>query len=99
MEPVERSGAMPPRPFAESWTKVGAAVAAIAFLPFARGLLSGSCFYFRDLVVTFFPFRLFALDGLRAGDVRFWSAYTHEGEPLPMPALSYPLELLQLLWP
>jgi len=46
-----------------------AIVAAVAFLPFARGLLAGQAFFFRDLSLHFFPLRRFALEGLRAGEL------------------------------
>src|SRR5437667_10216026 len=78
---------------------VATVVAAVAALPFARGLLSGHAFYFRDLSLHCFPLRRFALDGLRAGELRYWNPYLHEGIPSPFPPLSYPLELLQLLRP
>lgn len=75
------------------------AVAAVALVPFARGLLSGRAFYFRDLSLHFFPLRRFALEGLRAGELRLWNPYVHEGIPLALPALGYPPDLLQLLRP
>ena len=78
---------------------VGAAVALAALLPFARGLLLGRSLYFRDLSLQFLPLRIFALEGLRAGELRQWNPFTHEGEPLAPPALTYPLDLLQLLRP
>jgi hypothetical protein len=78
---------------------VAAAVAFAALLPFARGLLLGRSLYFRDLSLQFMPLRLFALEGLRGGELRQWNPYTHEGEPLAPPALAYPLDLLQLLRP
>jgi hypothetical protein len=74
-------------------------VAAVAFLPFLRGTLAGHAFYFRDLARHFFPLRLFALTGLRQGELRHWNPLTHEGEPLALPALGYPLDLLGLLRP
>ena len=78
---------------------VAAAVAVVAALPFARGLLSGHAFFFRDLSLHFFPLRRFALDGLRAAELRYWNPYLHEGIPSPFPPISYPIELLQLLHP
>src|SRR5438093_12469322 len=78
---------------------VAAAVAVVAALPFARGLSSGHAFFFRDLSLHFFPLRRYALDGLRAAELRYWNPYLHEGIPSPFPPLSYPLELLQLLRP
>jgi hypothetical protein len=78
---------------------VAGVVAAVAALPFARGLLSGHAFFFRDLSLHFFPLRRFALDGLRAAELRYWNPYLHEGIPSPFPPISYPLELLQLLRP
>jgi hypothetical protein len=76
-----------------------ALVALVAFLPFARGVLSGASLYFRDLSLHFFPLRRFALDGLRTGELRFWNPYVHEGVPLTLPPLGYPLDLLALAWP
>lgn len=78
---------------------VAAVVAVAALLPFARGLLLGRSLYFRDLSLQFMPLRRFALEGLRAGELRYWNPYTHEGEPLLPPPVSYPLDLLQLLRP
>ena len=77
----------------------GAAVALVALLPFLRGLASGASFYFRDLALYFLPMRRFALEGLAAGEVRFWNPYVHEGVPLSLPAVGYPVDLLQLLRP
>jgi hypothetical protein len=78
---------------------VAALVGFVAFLPFVRGTLSGASLYFRDLSLYFLPLRRFALEALRAGHVPFWNPYLHEGEPLSLPALGYPLDLLQLLRP
>ena len=80
----------------EAW--VYAAVAAAAFLPFLRGVALGHAFYFRDLSRQFFPMRRFVIDGLRAGELRFWNPYVMEGEPVP-PPISYPLDLVQALLP
>jgi hypothetical protein len=76
-----------------------AAVASVALLPFVRGLAAGATFYFRDLGRHFLPLRAFVVEGLRSGDVRFWNPYVHEGEPLAVPPISYPLDLLQVLIP
>jgi hypothetical protein len=76
-----------------------ALVGAVAFVPFARGALSGASLYFRDLSLYFLPLRRLALDGLRAGEVRFWNPYLHEGVPLSLPSVGYPVDLLQLLRP
>jgi hypothetical protein len=77
----------------------GALVALVAVAPFLRGILSGASFYFRDLSLHFLPLRRFALEGLRAGEVRFWNPLVHEGVPLSLPALGYPVDLLQILKP
>lgn len=77
----------------------GLLIAVVALLPFARGLLSGASFYFRDLGRHFFPHRLFVAEGLRAGEVRYWLPWVHEGERLPVPPVSYPVDLLQALAP
>jgi hypothetical protein len=77
----------------------GALVALVALVPFLRGLASGASFYFRDLSLYFLPIRRFALAGLAAGEVRFWNPLVHEGVPLSLPALGYPVDLLQLLRP
>ena len=74
-------------------------VALFSLLPFLRGLASGASFYFRDLSLYFLPVREFALEGLAAGEVRFWNPYVHEGVPLSLPAIGYPVDLLQLLRP
>lgn len=78
---------------------VAAVVAVAALLPFARGLLLGRSLYFRDLSLQFMPLRRFVLEGLGDGELRYWNPYTHEGEPLAPPPVSYPLDLLQLLRP
>ena len=76
------------------------AVALVSVAPFARGLASGATFYFRDLSRHFFPVRRFVAEGLRAGEVRYWLPWVHEGEPLPLPPpVSYPVDLLQVLAP
>jgi hypothetical protein len=76
-----------------------ALVTVLALFPLLRGLASGASFYFRDLSLYFLPMRRFALDGLAAGEVRFWNPYVHEGVPLSVPAVGYPVDLLQLLRP
>jgi hypothetical protein len=68
-------------------------------LPFLAGLLAGHCFYFRDLSLQFFPLRRFVVEGLRAGELRFWNPYVHEGVPLALPPVAYPFDLLQGLLP
>lgn len=78
---------------------VSALVAAIAFLPFARAMISGQSFFYRDLARQFFPLRRFILEGLLAGEVRYWNPYVHEGEPLTLLPISYPPDLLQALLP
>jgi len=75
------------------------AVALAAFLPFLRGALQGASFYFRDLSVQFFPVRRFAVEGLRAGQLRYWNPYAYEGVALSPLPLGYPLDLLQALRP
>lgn len=77
----------------------GILVMAATLLPFLRGLLAGHCFYFRDLSLQFFPLRRFAVEGLRAGELRFWNPYVHEGVPLALPPVAYPFDLLQGLLP
>jgi len=76
-----------------------AAAAAIAVLPFLRGLALGNSFYFRDLAGQFFPFRRFISEGLRHGELRYWNPLSYEGSPLSAPPLAYPLDLLQVLVP
>ena len=85
------SGAARPWPYA--------AVAAVAALPFLRGPLAGQPLYFRDLALHFLPLRRFVLEGLARGELRFWNPYAHEGEPLALPPIAYPFELLALLRP
>lgn len=82
-----------------AWWAAAAAVSTVCALPFLQGLLTGRSFYFRDLAGQFLPTRLFVLDGLRHGQLRFWNPYNHEGIPLPFLPIGYPLELLQLLRP
>lgn len=73
--------------------------ALVALLPFAQGLLSGHSFFFRDLAGQFYPHRLLALAGLLHGRAGYWNPFTHEGEPLPLLPLGYPVDFLQLLLP
>jgi hypothetical protein len=61
--------------------------------------VGGGAFFFRDLSLYFFPLRRFVAEGLRQGQARWWNPYVHEGEPLAVPAIGYPLDLLQALWP
>jgi hypothetical protein len=77
----------------------GGATAFVTFLPFLPGVLTGQALYFRDLSLYFFPLRRFIASGLRAGALYWWNPYVHEGEPLALPALGYPLDLLHALWP
>src|SRR5262245_50231434 len=72
--------------------------ALVAFLPFLRGAFLRHAFFFRDLSRHFFPHRRFVLDALASGHIPYWNPLLHEGEPLGLPAISYPLDLLQLLW-
>src|SRR5260221_6276215 len=72
--------------------------ALVAFLPFLRGALSGQCFYFRDLSRQFFPLHRFATEGLVRGNLRCWNRFIHEGAPLPLPPLAYPVDLLHVLF-
>jgi hypothetical protein len=74
-------------------------VGVVSFLPFARGLLSGASFYFRDLSRQFFPFRRFAAEGLARGELRYWDPLVHEGEPLSLLPLGYPPDLLHAVLP
>jgi hypothetical protein len=76
-----------------------AAVAAVAAIVFVRGPFSGHPLYFRDLSLYFFPLRRFVLEGLRSGALRFWNPFVHEGEPLALPPIAYPFDLLELLRP
>lgn len=80
-------------------TGIYALTALLALLPFARGVLSGQCLYFRDLSRLFFPLRRFTVEGLLGGEVRYWNPFLHEGVPLLLPPLSYPLDLLQVFLP
>jgi hypothetical protein len=75
------------------------AVAAVAFAPFARGLLLGRCLYFRDLAINFFPPRRFVVEGLLRGELWYWNPFLHEGVPVTLPPLAYPLGLLEALVP
>ena len=91
---------MSPRARERSVRAASAALAAVvAFLPFLRGTLASACLYFRDLSLHFLPLRRFALERLRAGEVAFWNPYVHEGVPLSLPAIGYPLDLAGLLRP
>jgi hypothetical protein len=78
---------------------LAAIVGVVAFLPFAKGLLAGRSLFFRDLSRQFFPFRRFVVEGLLSGELRFWNPLVHEGEPLSVPPISYPLDLLHVLVP
>jgi hypothetical protein len=74
-------------------------VAAAALLPFARGLLAGHSFFFRDLSTYFFPLRRFLLQGVLEGQLVYWNPFAHEGAPLTLTPLGYLPDLLQLLRP
>ena len=74
-------------------------VAAVASLPFVRGVAAGHAFFFRDLSRQFFPMRRFALEGILQGELRFWNPLLHEGEPVSLPPVSYLPDLLQLVRP
>src|SRR5438874_8607749 len=92
----------PPRAGAgrrSSWAAALAVAMAAAALPFLRGVAAGHVLYFRDLAVFVYPFRLYAVEGLRAGALRYWDPYVHEGVPLAHPPAGYPPDLLQVLWP
>jgi hypothetical protein len=82
---------------AERWLFL--AVATVAFAPFARGLLLGRCLYFRDLAINFFPPRRFVALGLLRGELRYWNPFLHEGVPVTLPPLAYPVGLLEALAP
>ena len=86
------------RPGDRASVLAAAVAAAVAFLPFLRGVAAGHVLYFRDLAVLFHPYRQYAAEGLRAGQARFWDPYVHEGVPLVYPPVGYPLDLLQALW-
>ena len=75
------------------------AAAGVAFAPFARGVAAGHVLYFRDLAVLFYPFRQYVAEGLRAGQLRYWDPWVHEGVPLLYPPLAYPVDLLHGFWP
>jgi len=95
MPEMPRSGAR-----ARRGTALALAIAAsVSFLPFLRGVAAGHVLYFRDLSVLFHPFRQYVIEGLRAGELRYWDPYVHEGVPLLYPPLGYPIDLLQVLWP
>jgi hypothetical protein len=89
----------PPPTSRRAWIRAGFLVGVLAFLPFARGLLLGHAFYFRDLSISFFPTRLFQVEGLRHGEARYWNPYVHEGEQVLIPPISYPFDLAQILKP
>src|SRR5437762_1066522 len=81
-----------------AWAAATVVAVLAAALPFLRGVAAGHVLYFRDLSVLFHPFRLYVIEGLRAGQLRYWDPYVHEGVPLLYPPLAYPLDLLQALW-
>jgi hypothetical protein len=71
----------------------------VSLVPFARGLALGQSFFFRDLSGIFIPFREYVVEGVRAGELRYWNDLDHEGVPLPYPPVSYPFDLLQAVLP
>ncbi len=77
---------------------LGAAVLAalISLLPFARGLVQGHSFFFRDLARYFFPMRRFYTEGLLKGELRLWNPLVNEGSS-DMALCFYPGDLLQLV--
>jgi hypothetical protein len=88
-----------PQAFREKWQTIaaGSIAALLAFVPFARSVLRGESFYFRDLALYFFPVRRFVVEGLRGFEVRFWNPYVHGGAPVALPPIGYPVDLLQVL--
>ncbi|MCU0242360.1 MAG: hypothetical protein MUF51_08040, partial [Vicinamibacteria bacterium] len=74
-------------------------LALICMLPFAPGLLQGGSFYFRDLGRYFLPIRLLAYEGFLRGEIRDFNPYLHEGVPLGLPTLAYPIDWLPILCP
>ncbi len=76
-----------------------AVAAGVALLPFVRSLVAGECFFFRDAARTFFPLKRYVAESLRAGEMRFWNPYLHEGVALHLSPISYPLDLLHALRP
>jgi hypothetical protein len=82
----------------KAWAIAVAVAALAAAAPFVHGILAGQVLYFRDLAVLFHPYRQYVVAGLRAGELRYWDPYVHEGVPLLYPPLAYPLDLLQALW-
>jgi hypothetical protein len=77
---------------------VAALAALLALAPFLRTLALGESFFFRDITRTFFPVRRYVAEGLRQGEWRFWNPLVHEGVPLHLGPLTYPVDLLQALW-
>src|SRR4051794_21199517 len=73
--------------------------AGVAFLPFVRGVVAAHVLSSRALAVLSHPSRQYVVEGLRAGQVRFWDPYVHEGVPLLYPPIAYPFDLLQAAWP
>src|SRR5206468_1010739 len=68
-----------------------------ALLPDLRALRGDLIYRFRDLLIAFYPLRLFAARELRAGRLPAWNPYLHEGT-FALPAL-YPADLLLSLHP
>jgi hypothetical protein len=81
-----------------AWALAITVAALIAALPFVRGIAMGRVLYFRDLGVLFYPYRQYVVEGLRAGELRYWDPYVHEGVALLYPPLAYPVDLLQAFW-
>jgi hypothetical protein len=74
-----------------------ALAAAASLVPHLAALVPARSYYFRDFTVTFYPLRLFQARELAAGRWPFWNPYVQEGTfALPV---SYPLDLLHVLWP
>lgn len=78
---------------------LAAGVALVTLLPFARGLLTGQSFFFRDLAGQFIPLRSFVVDGLARGQLRYWNPLVHEGEPLSFLPVGYLPDLSQVVLP
>jgi hypothetical protein len=75
------------------------AVTLTCLLPFAKMLVLGQSFYFRDLGGQFIPDRLYVVQQLLQGRTAYWNPLVHQGEPFSGSAWDYPLHLLQLLMP
>jgi len=83
------------------WLAAGA-IAALALLLYWPFVLGGKVMFWGTPLLQFWPWRTFAVESLRAGQLPLWNPYSGNGSPLladHQSAVLYPLNVLYLLVP